>query len=420
MERTPDTTSSPAPPGSGHPVLNQSSPSSKPVPSAATSKNNNNNTTNANDSNENNTQTAASAANSSSNNPRRPRPLTQHQLAVEQNRRERVEYILAKRKNELYDALRIKRENDFSVTRYARLLQCIPTGYDASDEEQQSWAKGGLITKPKEDDYGECASYFLSVIRKADRRLDRWDYQDANGPKRDRKKERMERAKKKQQQNAGDANDGPNGNATTNGAAQDAGGSAARAGGSSRSNRSKAASRSNAKRKADALRETPTGSTPNKKPAPSSRSKSSRARASARSGAGEETPKNNSSRNRGARPSPAQPGDDTLDDIDKELLGEGTGDETDEARRPQRPAPRSSLGRNARAAAAAAAAHDEESILADEDNEPLTSENEGLPTDVEMDEGDGARTRHVSAASSLGGSSPAPDLVGKTKRETEG
>lgn len=162
MDYTPD--ASPAPPGSSHPVLNRFIP--EPSLSQAPGG-------------------------------RRPRPLTQHQLAVEQNRRQRIEYLLAKRKSNAYRVRRRKRESEIPFARYGRLLQGLPDGYDTDDEES-SWGKGGLFSNPdEEDDFGECANFFLSIIRKASRRLDRWDYEDANGPKKDRKKERDERQRAK-------------------------------------------------------------------------------------------------------------------------------------------------------------------------------------------------------------------------------
>ncbi|KAJ5113315.1 hypothetical protein N7456_001849 [Penicillium angulare] len=128
---------------------------------------------------------------------RRPRPLTQHQIAVEQNRRQRIEYLLAKRRSNAYRVLRAKRNNEIPFARYARLIQSLPEGYDTEDEES-SWGIGGIIPNPEEeDDFGECANHFLSVVRKASRRLDRWDYEDANGPKVDRQKEREERQRAK-------------------------------------------------------------------------------------------------------------------------------------------------------------------------------------------------------------------------------
>ena len=128
---------------------------------------------------------------------RRPRPLTQHQLAVEQYRRQRIEYLLAQRRNEAHQLFRAKRQCEIPFIRYSRLTNNLPDGYD-TDDEQTSFGKGGLCPNPEEEeDFGEGANYFLSVIRKAARRLDRWDYENANGPKRDRQKEREERQKAK-------------------------------------------------------------------------------------------------------------------------------------------------------------------------------------------------------------------------------
>ncbi|KAJ6172019.1 hypothetical protein N7470_001086 [Penicillium chermesinum] len=127
---------------------------------------------------------------------RRPRPLTQHQIAVEQNRRQRIDYLLAKRRATEYRDLAKKRNSEDPVLRHTRLLASVPDGYDTEDEK--SWGKGGLLPNPaEEEDYGESAHHFLSVVRKAQRRLDRWDPDDANGPKKDRQAEREERQKAK-------------------------------------------------------------------------------------------------------------------------------------------------------------------------------------------------------------------------------
>ncbi|CRG87998.1 Ino eighty subunit 1 [Talaromyces islandicus] len=155
MDQTSDA-ASPAPPGSSHPVLNQfvndSAVSSHGVPT------------------------------------RRPRPLTQHQLAVEQNRRHRIEYLLAQRKTEVFKVIRTRREREPAILRYKRILPDLP--HTRSIEEEEFWGTGD-----QQEDYGEAAHYFLSVIRKASRRLDRWDWEKANGPTKDRKKVREERQK---------------------------------------------------------------------------------------------------------------------------------------------------------------------------------------------------------------------------------
>ncbi|EER25310.1 hypothetical protein CPC735_019140 [Coccidioides posadasii C735 delta SOWgp] len=142
MDQTPDT-SSPAPPGAGHPILNQ-----------------------------------YVSGDMHSNGPagsRRPRPMTQHQIALEQNRKQRVDYVLAQRRMDAWNSLRTRREKEVPFARAGRLLQSLPTGYDTDDEN--SWGKGGICPKPEEEeDYGEAASFYFSMIRKVARRLQRWDW----------------------------------------------------------------------------------------------------------------------------------------------------------------------------------------------------------------------------------------------------
>ncbi|KAJ5569836.1 uncharacterized protein N7459_009266 [Penicillium hispanicum] len=233
---------------------------------------------------------------------RRPRPLTQHQIAVEQNRRQRIEYLLAKRRNNAYRVLRAKRNSEIPFGRYGRLLQSLPEGYDTEDDEN-SWGKGGLLPNPEEeDDYGECANFFLSVVRKASRRLDRWDYEDANGPKKDRQKEREERQKAK--------------------AALEADVRAA----SSRA-------RGRAPRTSTAARRKPVGptSTPGTAKKAAVRSKGNRSRPSGM-GVGASavgTPSWDPEHGAGDEEMEGE-----LDDLDRELLGEGSGEE-DGAPRPE-------------------------------------------------------------------------------------
>ncbi|KAM5470043.1 putative RNA helicase [Microsporum audouinii] len=145
MDQTPDA-SSPVPPGSSHPVLHQFTAGS-PAPG----------------------QTPSSS--------RRPRPLTQHQLAIEQNRRQRVDYILAQRRAEEYSKARQVREDGSRLIRAGRLLQCLPVDYDTDDD--RSWGKGGLCLNPdaQQEDFGEAGSFYFSVLKKVARRMHRWDWQ---------------------------------------------------------------------------------------------------------------------------------------------------------------------------------------------------------------------------------------------------
>lgn len=365
MEQTPDG-SSPAPPGSSHPVLNRF---------------------------------VTNSSLTQQNTARRPRPLTQHQLAVEQNRRQRIEYILAKRKNEAYRMLRAKRETEIPFARYGRLLEPLPDGYDTEDDES-SWGKGGILPNPEEEeDFGECASYYLSVLRKASRRLDRWDYEDANGPKKDRKKEREERQKARQSTLALEHSLDLGGRAPT-------------------SARSRARAARNARRKlAEAAGATTTtaaaasGSTSTPRPK-SSRSRPSRAAGAPTSAAGDAGKEGLDAQplpDHEASSMPAD-GEDGLDDIDRELLGEGSGDEDDgPVVRDDRAAPVGERG-------------DADSFLGeggDEDADALSSDDDG--EDDDLDEGDadensstfeGGHGSPGSDASSVAGegTGPATDL----------
>lgn len=112
---------------------------------------------------------------------RRPRPLTQHQLAVEASRRQLTEMLLAMKKKEIFAELREKRERSNFVLRAARRIQNLPKGYD-SEDETSSWGMGGLGPNPddgEEDDFGEEAEMWMSVVEKVKRRLERWSGEEA-------------------------------------------------------------------------------------------------------------------------------------------------------------------------------------------------------------------------------------------------
>ena len=107
---------------------------------------------------------------------RRPRPLTQHQLAVEAHRRSRVEYILALKKQKMFNELEQKRESGNWVARAAKRIEQLPDGYDSEDEEN-SWGMGGLVSNPnggEPDDFEEESEMWVRVFRRVHRRLARW------------------------------------------------------------------------------------------------------------------------------------------------------------------------------------------------------------------------------------------------------
>ena len=83
--------------------------------------------------------------------------------------------MLAQKRAEVYKIFRARREREIPFFRAGRLLQGLPDGYDTDDEN--SWGKGGICPNPRvEEDFGETAGHYVSVLRKAARRLQRWDW----------------------------------------------------------------------------------------------------------------------------------------------------------------------------------------------------------------------------------------------------
>ena len=147
----------PAPPGSAHPILHQYGLSTETLARGSIGT-------------FGNEFLAPPAAH------RRPRPLTAHQLAVEANRRSRIEYLLAAKKKDVFEELREKRERSNFVLKAAQRIKDLPLGYD-SEDELTSWGMGGLGPNPnggEEDDFGEEAESWIRVILRVQRRLDRW------------------------------------------------------------------------------------------------------------------------------------------------------------------------------------------------------------------------------------------------------
>lgn len=238
---------------------------------------------------------------------RRPRPLTQHQLAVEQHRRQRIEYILAMRRNEAYKQLRQNRQTmDTPFLRYRKNLEMIAADYDSEKEyekeDEQAYVKGGVMPNPSyEEDYGEAAHYFLSAVRKAARRLDRWDWERANGPREDRKK--IREARRQARLNNLEVQRTPI---------------------QSRPSRSKPSSRSTRRKEPATAASTPASGTAKKS---SSAARHAADKASAAKPAAESAPPIKPEPTEPTEPtepsSPCRGRDDGLDDLDRDLLGTG-------------------------------------------------------------------------------------------------
>lgn len=159
------------PPGSAHPILHQFNHSADGTPRGEPA---------ASGTGPTNATIATTAAITGAGH-RRPRPLTQHQIAVEANRRQLTETLLAVKKKEIFAELQAKREQSDCVVRAALRIQNLPMGYDSEDEDT-GWGMGALGPNPDDevvDDFGEEAEMWMSVVANVKRRLERWSGEEA-------------------------------------------------------------------------------------------------------------------------------------------------------------------------------------------------------------------------------------------------
>lgn len=137
---------------------------------------------------------------------RKPRPPTAHQIAVERNRTQRVEYILDRGIRKAHHKARRGRRMDGAVVRAVSRLAHLEDPFDDSEGEENVNALkhhllvgpsvyppgvdpmtgkrvpfrergfGGLVSMVTEqDDYGEEFSAYAASLRRAVRRLSRWE-----------------------------------------------------------------------------------------------------------------------------------------------------------------------------------------------------------------------------------------------------
>ncbi|PQE34005.1 INO80 chromatin remodeling complex Ies1 protein [Rutstroemia sp. NJR-2017a WRK4] len=115
---------------------------------------------------------------------RRPRPLTAHQLAVERNRNQRVDYILSRGIRKKHHWARKQRKQEGAFIRASNRIKQMANPF--SDSEDDSYRRnpfpfrdrgfGGLVQlESEEDDFGEEMSAYAAAFRRAGRRLDRWE-----------------------------------------------------------------------------------------------------------------------------------------------------------------------------------------------------------------------------------------------------
>ncbi len=118
---------------------------------------------------------------------RRSRPLTAHQLAVEQNRNQRVDYILSRGiRKKHHQARKLRKQEGPFWRALQRTDNMINIFEDSEDEENivkppgpfRERGFGGLVQlDTEEDDFGEEMSAYAAAVRRMGRRLDRWDGQ---------------------------------------------------------------------------------------------------------------------------------------------------------------------------------------------------------------------------------------------------
>ncbi|KAF3065038.1 Ino eighty subunit 1 [Daldinia childiae] len=120
--------------------------------------------------------------------PRKPRPPTAHQLAVERNRNQRVEHILGRGLRKQHHRARKARRQEGAIIRAKRRLAAMKDALVDSDEEEYMVSHrehkhlfidrgfGGLCQLHQEDDdFGEEFASYSAALRRTDRRLRRWD-----------------------------------------------------------------------------------------------------------------------------------------------------------------------------------------------------------------------------------------------------
>jgi Ino eighty subunit 1 len=135
--------------------------------------------------------------------PRKPRPPTAHQLAVERNRSQRVEYILDRGLRRSHHRSRKQRRIDGSIFRALNRIRQMDNPFEDSEDDDifashnshngkhshpsangdakrlREKGYGGLCQlKDEPDDYGEEFSSFAAALRRSSRRLLRWETYD--------------------------------------------------------------------------------------------------------------------------------------------------------------------------------------------------------------------------------------------------
>ncbi|KAF1984611.1 hypothetical protein K402DRAFT_395630 [Aulographum hederae CBS 113979] len=123
---------------------------------------------------------------------KRSRPLTAHQLAVEKYRKERVDFILDRRVRTEHKAAKRRRQRDGIIARAWKRARTMPDGYDSEEELMVMLARreNGMASRYGEpgpgfvgitpvnwerEDVGEETFALAQSLRRASRRLERWE-----------------------------------------------------------------------------------------------------------------------------------------------------------------------------------------------------------------------------------------------------
>ena len=138
---------------------------------------------------------------------RRQRPLTAHQQAVEKSRNEHVNYILNRGIRKVHKEARKIRNTEGAILRAVQRTAVFQSMCEDSEDEEnlkkhpgvfRERGMGGLVqVRGERDDFGEECLTYASALRRAGRRLDRWDGEDegrsTGGGRRQRREERERR-----------------------------------------------------------------------------------------------------------------------------------------------------------------------------------------------------------------------------------
>ena len=132
---------------------------------------------------------------------RKPRPPTAHQIAVENNRKQRIEYLLSRGIHRKHHRARKTRRTEGAIVRALRRLEEVEDPFENSEDENNLEFNRGLFTfmmgapqsmstgnafrergfhgivqlKSEPEDFGEEPSSYASAMRRACRRVNRWE-----------------------------------------------------------------------------------------------------------------------------------------------------------------------------------------------------------------------------------------------------